>query len=715
MTKSNSGEPKLLDGFPHSAPVTETPLKAGLRAVLLAFFLWAAWSAAFVFGSAPSHVDVILGEPSPRDILAPRQIVYISEIKTQEARIAAVSKVADIYSEPDLRIRNRQLRRLQAILTEINEIRKDSTGTRVNKADRIAAISDLNLATGVIETLLDLDTPDWEAVAVEAVRVLDVVMQEEIRQENLATHRSRVTLLTAHTLSDAQQLVVVHIARNLTAPNTFLDSERTLAAREAARESVEPVYLTIRSGESVLREGEIATTLALEKLEVLGMLGKQRPWQQLVALILFPLLLVAILAIYVAKNDPLLLWRPRRELLLTLTLVVAGVSAYFIIPGRTLVPYLFPAAAVSMLITILLDVQLGVVSSVVLALVVGFSGGGSIELVMYALLGSVIGGLTIWRMDQLGAFVRAAVYVMLANLAVIVLFYLLTQTRDAVGLLQMLVMGAANAVLSTSLSFVAFSLIGRVFGITTSLQLLELARPTHSLFRMLLLKAPGTYHHSIVISNMAERAATAIGADPLLARVGSYYHDIGKITQPYFFAENQSDGENPHDKLDPKSSAQIIIGHVIEGMRLARKHHLPTKIRDFIPEHHGTTRVTYFYRMASQASEDVREEDFCYPGPKPQSRETAIVMLADGIEATVRANRPASKGEMERVVRQIINDRLVSGQLDECDLTLRDLGRIREAFISVLQGIFHPRIKYPEKRHAKRPSKPDAVHGPQAS
>jgi cyclic-di-AMP phosphodiesterase PgpH len=185
----------------------------------------------------------------------------------------------------------------------------------------------------------------------------------------------------------------------------------------------------------------------------------------------------------------------------------------------------------------------------------------------------------------------------------------------------------------------------------------------------------------------------------LLARVGSYYHDVGKLTRPYFFAENQSDGENPHDKLDPKTSAEIIIAHTADGLMLAHKYGVPEKVCDFIPEHHGTNLVTYFYRRASQESDsaNIDENDFRYPGPKPQSRETAIVMLADSIEAWVRANRPSTQSDMERVIRQVINDRLVSGELDECDLTLKDLDRIREAFISVLQGVFHPRIQYPER------------------
>jgi hypothetical protein len=315
-------------------------------------------------------------------------------------------------------------------------------------------------------------------------------------------------------------------------------------------------------------------------------------------------------------------------------------------------------------------------------------------------------------MEQLGAFVRAAAYVALVNVGIILGFQLNSQTYDTLGLAQLMTAGVANGILSTSLAFVAFSLMGRVFGITTSLQLLELARPNNPLFRRVLTKAPGTYHHCIVVSNMAERAAEAVGADSLLARVGSYYHDIGKTIRPYFFSENQNEGQNPHDKLDPKTSAEIIISHVEEGLVLARQHKLPEKIRDFIPEHHGTTLVSYFYHQAqSESDEAVRKEDFCYHGPKPQSKETAIVMLADSTEAAVRANHPPTQDELEALIHKIIDERLVSGQLDECDLTLKDLDTIRLAFNSVLQGVFHPRIKYPD---SEAYAEPEAILEPSA-
>jgi putative nucleotidyltransferase with HDIG domain len=286
------------------------------------------------------------------------------------------------------------------------------------------------------------------------------------------------------------------------------------------------------------------------------------------------------------------------------------------------------------------------------------------------------------------------------------------------GLLQLIAAGVTNGAFSVSLTLIGFFLVGNLLGITTALQLLELARPTQPLLRQLLLRAPGTYHHSLMVSNLAEQAAERIGANALLTRVGAYYHDVGKIVRPYFFVENQMDGINVQDRLDPRTSAQIIISHVEDGLNLAKKYHVPREVRAFIPEHQGTGFIKYFYHQALEQAADpdqVDEADFRYPGPKPQSKETAIVMLADSCEAAVRAAHPNSAEEIDKITRRIITDKLTSGDLDESDLTTRDLDQIRGAFVEILQGVFHPRIKYPEEVQEKLAgATPAALPSPQS-
>jgi len=679
-------------------PVTDTPLRRTARALLFALLLSAAWSITFIFYTFPERVQVVVGEPSPRDIKSPRQITYISEVKTNEARLAAMAAVKAIYSGPDMTVASQQLRRLQEIIDYITAIRYDSFANQETKVQLLCEVPALHLTPDAALRILALDEDEWRTVSAESSRVLDLIMREEIRNDQPLEAGYLVQRFMTHSLPIQQQAIVKNLVQNLIVPNSYYDFKQTQASREAARNAVQPVHWTILEGESILREGEIVSDLALEKLQVLGLLNTGTLWQDKVSMILFSVTLVIALSVYVVRTQPLLLSRPRRQLLLTLMLILVGLAARTTVTGHTVTPYLFPVAAVTMLTAILLDVQLAMVVSGIVALLIGFSAGGSIELVIYAFVGGMVAALAVWRTEHLGAFIRATVYVALANITIILIFHLRTRAHDAVGLLQLMTAGIGNAIISSVSTFAAFSFIGRLFGITTSLQLLDLARPTHPLFRQLLLKAPGTYHHSILISNMAEQAAEAIGADVLLSRVGSYYHDIGKIPRPYFFAENQNEGENPHDKLDPKTSAEIIIAHTTDGLALARKYNLPDRVRDFIPEHHGTCLVSYFYQQANRenGAEVVLEEDFRYPGPKPQSRETAIVMLADSVEAAVRATKPTTQADIERTIRQIIDNRLMDGQLDECDLTLKDLDKIREAFTTVLQGVFHPRIQYPE-------------------
>jgi hypothetical protein len=271
----------------------------------------------------------------------------------------------------------------------------------------------------------------------------------------------------------------------------------------------------------------------------------------------------------------------------------------------------------------------------------------------------------------------------------------LTQPAD---LLVTGLSGVANGGLSASLALGGLFLVGPLFDIATTMRLIELSRPDHPLLQRLLREAPATYHHSLMVANLAEQAAERIGADALLTRVGAYYHDVGKISRPYFFTENQAKGVNPHDRLDPQTSAEVIIDHVKDGLELARHYRLPRRVRAFIPEHHGTNWVSFFYNKAVQSVGDaalVDESDFRHRGPRPQSRETALVMLADSCEATVRAMRPTSADEVAEIVNRIIDQRVRDGQLGECDLTLRDLQIIRDTFISALKGVFHPRIQYP--------------------
>jgi len=444
----------------------------------------------------------------------------------------------------------------------------------------------------------------------------------------------------------------------------------------------------------------IVLGLTLQPLVALALRPAEADWHSLASNALFVVMLAAMLVMYVGQMQQRILRHPRRLALLILLIVAAGAGARTTIAGHVLAPYLFPMAAVSMLISVLLDVQLAIVVTGVLSLFVGFVTGGALHLIIYALLSSMLAALMVSRLEHLSVFAWAAMAIGAVNAIVAVSFRLLSPGYDLLGLLQLVGTAVANGILSSSLTFTTCFWLGGVFGITTPLQLVELTRPTHPLARRLLQEAPGTYHHSLMVGNLAEHAADLVGADPLLVRAAALHHDVGKSSHPYFYIENQASGDNYHHQLDAKTSAQIIISHVQDSLELGRKHHFPEAVLDIIAQHHGTSSVGlgYFYQQAcKEENGQVKEADFHYPGPRPQTKEAAILMLADGVEAAVRAAPTSSESEIERIVRRLANDRLVSGEFSECDLTLRDLEIICNSFIGVLHGIFHPRIVYPEK------------------
>lgn len=670
-----------------------------LRAILSGLLFVLVVSSILIFEFMPvGRIILDEGDVSDSDIRAPREITYASQTLTEEAKDRAAAAVKDTYDPPDARVARQQVTKARQILDYVDSVRQDSYARPEQQRQWIEAIPDLSLPTAIIDQILSLSEENWQAVQAETVSVVDEAMSEEIRESQLDQARRTVSTLVDLDLSEVQAGIVSELARDLIKPNSFYNAEKTEEAKQLARESVKPVSQTIAKGEIILREGDIVTSLDVEALSALGLRQAEIEWQGVVSTIIFVLLITIVLGLYLVRFRPEYWVRWPRMLLLLFLLVLFILAARLMVSDQAILSYLLPTAALSMLLTVLLGPQLAITATVLFSMIVGFITGGSLELATYALVGGLIASLSLSRVEKLNAFFWAGIYVALANLAVILAFRLPKLDYDAVQLLTLAGFSLVNGGLSASLTLAGFYLLGTLFDITTSLQLMELARPTHPLLRELLLKAPGTYHHSILVSNMAEEAAGRIGADALLARVGAYYHDIGKTTRPYFFVDNQMGGVNVHERLDSHTSAQIIISHVQDGLDLAKKYHLPHKVRDFIAQHHGTSLATYFYRQALESEGDqVNEEDFRYPGPKPQTKEIAIVMLADSCEAAVRAERPDSLEGIEELVRKVIGSKVLDRQLDECDLTLRDLDQVRAAFASILQGVFHPRIKYPEE------------------
>ena len=655
--------------------------------------------------AASDRIALQPDDVSPVDIRAPRAHHYISELLTGEARQSAEAAVPDEYDPPQTTIRHQQVARAREVLDYIGSVRSDAYASIEDRIAWIKAIPDVALSAEAISQTLSLGNEAWLRVTSEVPLVVNRAMREEIREHQLALARRRVESMIGLQveLSDEELEVVGVLAKALLQPNTFYNTEKTEAAQQAAREAIEPVAVSFASGEIIVRAGDIVDELDVEALEQLGLYQAAWDWWQVGGTALFVLTLTALIWLYLFSFATEFWTQRHWPPLLSLLMITFLLLAKLMLPLHTILPYFFPLATLAMLMGSLFDLRLATLITLCFGLLAGYLTEGAPDIVTYGVVGALVGAYTLGRGERLSNFARAGGFVTLSNVIVLAAFRLPEHDLDLMGILELSSAAVANGVLAASLTLLGFFFLGALFGVTTSLQLIELSRPTHPLLRQLVLKAPGTYHHSILISNLAERAASAIGADGSLARVGAFYHDIGKIVRPHFFienqAENQADGRNPFDRLDPYTSAQIIISHVKDGLDLAQKYRLPGRVQAFIPEHHGTRLVSFFHHRALEEAEGetvVNEADFRYPGPKPQSRETAIVMLADGCEAAVRANRPSSVKELEEMVRRMISQRLLEGELDESDLTLRDLDRTRRAFVDVLQGVHHPRIRYPE-------------------
>ena len=675
----------------------------------------------------PGRFQLSPGQVATQDYYAPQYFRYESEVLTAQDRESARAAIGPVYdNNPSLVASCSQ--QLAAILTAIASMRGDDTQPDPSRVQRLRQLPSAGLTDGEISALLGATPDHFTRLRADALRVYDNLMiSGKIADTNtLELQRNDLPNMLTPELTAAERQAAAALIRPLLGINLVLNQDATEARRKAAADAVQPRIVEVQKDESILRVGQIADAAAIEKLEKAGLRNPTVTATNAGAVAGCVMIMCLLLHFYLLRLQPGI-WRFRRRLLLlALVLLAPTLIMRVVVPGHAVWPYLLPVAASSMLVAVLLDANLAIIITFMLGVFSALLTQGSFELPFYYFVGGTAAVFAIWRAERVSTFVLSGVYLTVASLAAALLLRVVENQHldwNAVGLLALA--AGINGALSASLTFATFSLLGSLFGIATLLQLLELAHPTQPLLRRLMREAPGTYHHSLVVSNLAEHAAELVGADPLLARVAAYYHDIGKVLNPYAFIENQSGMGNIHDNLDPVTSARLIRDHIIEGQALAERSHLPRRVIDCIPQHHGTTVMKYFYHQALQGDAAARIEDFRCPGPKPQTKEAAILMLADSTEATVRSiaqagkleNQGAGAADVEPapnsipgIVRRTIKDRLEDGQLDECDLTVRDLARIQDAFCAMLSGIYHPRISYPDKPAVPAPASPPNGH-----
>ncbi len=676
---------------------------AWLRLVLLGVALAAVTGLVIVRPLLPTgQVMLEVGDVAPETIRAPYTLAYDSVIRREEEREAAASRVEPIYTSPQGDLARQQLERAREVLDYLGSVRADPLASTAQKRAWVLAVPELSTLTpDVIDSMLTLSNQSWDRVQLETLAVIGDVMRQEIREKKIGETRSRVPRMISLDLSDEEAAVATALTQSFVVANSFLDPAATAEAQDKAREDVGPVARRFEEGQVIVREGDRVTVLDIEVLDQFGLRQPRTNWTDLVSAGVLAILAVTVLYLYLARFEPNVIWRGQKPFLLVLLTTVFVLGSGLMVPAGGVLPYLAPAPALAMLLTATLGRHAGVASAVFLGATTGVIADGSLDMAFYAAMGGLTAALALDQVERIGEMFRAGAFVALTHVGVLAVFHLAEDGTLPSELVVSMLAGVVNGGLSSSLALGVLFLVGPLFDIATTMRLIELSRPEHPVLQRMLREAPATYHHSLMVANLAEQAAESIDVNALLTRVGAYYHDIGKIARPYFFSENQAGGLNPHDRLDPETSAEVIIGHVTDGLKLARRYRLPSQVRAFIPEHHGGSRVSFLYHKAVQlagSEELVNEEDFRYPGRKPQSKETALVMLADGCEAAVRSARPESGEAVAKIVNHIIDQRIDDGQLNDSGLTLKDIDIIKQVFASALKGTFHPRIKYPEPK-----------------
>jgi putative nucleotidyltransferase with HDIG domain len=690
--------------------------------VVLAIATWlAAW---LLVGSAflPANYDLVAGSVAPDLIRAPRTLTFENTAETERRQKLAADEVPNVYVFDGTV--------LPSVTKNINGY-FDSTARIIGEEKAAAAaagmpfdpamaarrIRELSgqpvIGEDTAAVLAALDDVRLAATRKSVIDSVQRILEGNVTEATLATDRDRLSsVVGTMALNAAEAAAAGEVAGAFLEPNNIYSAEKTQQARERATTDVQPVVVTVRSGETLLSPGQVVTDDNVATMQALGLTEQGRKFGTIAGLALIVAIEVLFLAIYIRRFEHRI--REARSLqfiaasLLVLFAVLDRISAL-----SSLSPLIVPMAALGMLGTLMLGTRLSSLLVIFSSLNLAIVGGSDPQYILVGLFGGMAAVFLVTHVSQRRDLMRAG---LVAGLVITATAAAGSQISESsfTRLWSGLAWGLGNAVLTIVVTIGLLTIYEMVFNLPTPQKLLELADPTRTLLKELMMKAPGTYNHSIIMGNIAEAAAEAIGANQLLARVGAYYHDIGKLNRPDYFIENQFHVKNPHERLTPGLSRLAITAHVKDGVALATEEGLPPDIIDIIKEHHGTTVLSYFYHKAKEVAREgtVDEEAYRYAGHKPASREAAIIMLADSVEAAVRALPNPTPRRIKTVIRDIFDQRLRDGQLNQSRMTFGDLEKVRQVFEKSLQGFGAMRIVYPSDEKKGRGAEGAAPKAP---
>jgi putative nucleotidyltransferase with HDIG domain len=723
MEKRGPSPYKLLNKLRSESWKTNAGIRLTLYAIFgIAFYL-------LLLGHVlPEQYVVRVGTVSPTTIVSP--VTKIDHAATQAAAEEAAQKVEPEYTIDQV-LTTRTVTRIDQLFAKVRQIVEDPTLDEQGKIRLLKEATRETMGNTFPEefyrTLARTPLDRLGRIRTQTQEIVYDIMKTGIKKSELDEKRESVdrhlvqSLLDQDALDPASRSIVRELAKKSLVANEYYDGQKTEKKREAAREAVEPVL--IKKGQIIVAEGELVTEEIKGKLENLGLVRSKSLIQVYGGLALFVFLLLVMLHFYIKWFEPAVDGDNSKLLLLFSAMLLALIGMKLLAMGQnpewSMIGYLAPVGLGAMLTALLLRVSLALACSVILAIAASVFFQGDNHLFFdfrygfVSLVSGTAGAFALTDVRKRSRILQAGVLAAIASaVAILSLYMIVPSGENWVDWLIPPLFGMGGGFLSAVLTMGFLPYFEVAFGILSPLRLLELGNPNHPLLRRLLIEAPGTYHHSIIVANMAEAAAEAVGADGLLARVGAYYHDVGKLKRPQFFIENQMHCNNPHDRISPNLSKSIIISHAKDGAEMLREYGIPAPLQDIAAQHHGTTLLKYFYHKAQSQQKDgetVREEDFRYPGPKARFKEAAIVGICDCVEAAVRSMARPTPGRIENLVKKIIRERLEDGQFDECDLTLKELDLIARSVCETLQGLFHKRIEYPEENRQKERTNDEAT------
>lgn len=667
------------------------------------------------FNFFPDKIILKKGQICSKDILSPRTFEFLDLEETQNLKEKASRSIEEVYDLNLVNIENVE-KQVDSIFLKIKEYREklnnSSENNNVNLTINEEKLTDNDLREIVKEINVNLELNMDEQIIIDCLQLdklslnkinrdlktsVRKIMEQGIKEADLENAKKQlVREISEISISHYDALIASEIGIILIRPNLFLNEEETEKRRQEAISSVNKVERTIQIGQIIIRKGDIVTS---EDIAILNALGLQNPkinFSNIIGIILITTICFSLLILYLNYYYPDIYKDINKLILLSIICIFIVLFAKITLQVSG---YLIPIASASMLIAISLNFEIAILVTVILSFLISFIPGGEMNYTIVLIVSGIVSIYSIRSATQRSSLTRAGL--MIAGVNIIAISALgLINNENYYLILKDNLWGILNGFLAVILTIGILPFLESFFDITTSFKLMELSNPNQPLLKKLIVEAPGTYHHSIVVGNLSETAAEEIGGNGLLARVGALYHDIGKIKRPYFFIENQEAYKNIHDDLEPSLSALVIASHVKEGVELANKNKLPKDIINIITQHHGTGLITYFFHRALQENgasvEEVAEENYRYSGPKPQTKETAIILLADSLEAATRTLTNPTPSRIKNLVKEIIQKNLENGQLEECDLTLKDLDKIGDSFSRILTGMFHSRVEYPD-------------------